>query len=125
MDRRNNAIRDQGTLTCPPGSYAFATSGQSGKSVDRVSGLTCRNIYTGAVSNATGNAFGGGGGKASTKPIDCGGDALTGFWFNSKNYVNLDGFGGVCRVRLAAEVVVGCYSGRRVERDRLLRQRHR
>ena len=95
---RNNAIRDQGTLTCPPGSYAFATSGQSGKSVDRVSGLTCRNIYTGAVSNATGNAFGGGGGKASTKPIDCGGDALTGFWFNSKNYVNLDGFGGVCRV---------------------------
>lgn len=66
---RNNAIRDQGTLTCPPGSYAFATSGQSGKSVDRVSCLTCRNIYTGAVSTATGNAFGGGGGKASTRPL--------------------------------------------------------
>ena len=91
----NNSRRDQGTLTCPPGSYAFATSGQSGKSVDRISGLTCRNIYTGAVSNATGNGFGGGGGRASGAPIDCGGDALTGFWTFSN--INLDGFGGYCR----------------------------
>lgn len=91
----NNSRRDQGTLTCPPGSYAFATSGQSGRSVDKISGLTCRNIYTGAITGASGNAFGGGGGKASGRPIDCGGDALTGFWTFSNT--NLDGFGGFCR----------------------------
>ena len=65
--------------------------------MDSISGLSCRNIYTGAVSSASGNGFGGGGGKASTNPINCGNDGLTGFWVNSSRNVNLDGFGGVCR----------------------------
>ena len=93
----NNSISGQGTLTCPPGSYAFATQGQSGASVDSISGLSCRNIFTGATSQATGSGFGGGGGKPSTQPITCGNDGLTGFWVNSSKNVNLDGFGGVCR----------------------------
>ena len=49
------------------------------------------------MSTSSGNAFGGGGGKASTKPIDCGADGLTGFWTYTNKNVNLDGFGGVFR----------------------------
>lgn len=91
----NGSLFESGTLTCPPGSYAFATTGQSGRSVDRVAGLKCRNIYNGAESMASGNGFGGGGGKAAKYPVDCGGNALTGFATISNT--NLDGFGGRCR----------------------------
>ena len=91
----NGDLKESGMLTGPPGSYAFATTGKSGKSVDRVEGLKCRNIYDNKESMATGNGFGGGGGKAAKYPVDCGGDGLTGFATISNT--NLDGLGGRCR----------------------------
>lgn len=94
---QNNTAKNQGTITCPAGSYAYGTFGQSGGSVDSISGLNCRNIYTGATAVASQGGFGGGGGKASTKPINCGGNGLVGFWTYTRNNYNLDGLGGICR----------------------------
>ena len=101
----NNNLSGAGTITCPAGSYAYGTTGRSGKSVDYIGGLNCRNIYTGATTTVTNGAFGGGGGGTSTKPVDCGSGGLTGFWTASNNNVNLDGYGGACRP------TSGCGSG--------------
>jgi len=100
----NNSLSGASTISCPAGSYAYSTNGQSGKSVDQISGLNCRNIYTGATTSV-GGGFGGGGGGASSKPVDCGAGGLTGFWTASNNNVNLDGYGGACRP------TSGCGSG--------------
>lgn len=94
---QNNSIKNQGTITCPPGSYAYGTTGQSGGSVDSISGLNCRNIYTGATSTVNQGGFGGGGGKTSSQAINCGGNGLAGFWTYTHNNANLDGIGGICR----------------------------
>ncbi|DBA82213.1 TPA: hypothetical protein ACH3X1_007195 [Trebouxia sp. C0004] len=96
---QNNSLHQnsQGTITCPAGSYAYGTFGQSGKSVDSISGLKCRNIFDGTTSTVNQGGFGGGGGKASTNPIDCGGSGLAGFWTYTNNNTNLDGLGGICR----------------------------
>lgn len=98
----NNSLSGASTISCPAGSYAYSTNGQSGKSVDQISGLNCRNIYTGATTSV-GGGFGGGGGKPSSKPVDCGSGGLTGFW--TASVVNLDGYGGACRP------TSGCGSG--------------
>ena len=98
----NNSLSGASTISCPAGSYAYSTNGQSGKSVDQISGLNCRNIYTGATTSV-GGGFGGGGGKPSSKPVDCGSGGLTGFW--TASVVNLDWYGGACRP------TSGCGSG--------------
>ncbi|MCJ1242704.1 hypothetical protein MMC14_010713 [Varicellaria rhodocarpa] len=99
IGQNNSLAKDsQGTITCPAGSYAYGTFGQSGGSVDSISGLKCRNIYDGTTSTVNQGGFGGPGGKASTSPIDCGNNGLMGFWTYTKNNTNLDGLGGICRV---------------------------
>ena len=67
----NRLLSGQSTLQCPPASYVTGTLGQSGGWSDRISGVTCKNVYTGATSTVTNGGFGGSGGKSSTNPITC------------------------------------------------------
>ena len=100
----NSNLHGAGSITCPAASYAYSTGGRSGGSVDAITALNCRNVYTGATTTVTNGGFGGGGGGTSTKPVDCGAGGLTGFWGASNNG-NLDGYGGACRP------TTGCGSG--------------
>ena len=87
-------LRDpRGTISCPAASYATGTIGLSGNWVDSISGLSCRNVLTGATSVASGK-IGGGGGKQSTLPITCAGsDGLAGFgWKSGWGLMQLSGW---------------------------------
>lgn len=91
----NSSIHDQRTLACPTGSYAYAVMGQSGKSVDQITGIKCKNVFDGSMSTNTTNRVGGTGGSAPKTPIACDpNQPLHGFKFWAQT--NLDGLTGVC-----------------------------
>jgi hypothetical protein len=69
--------------------------GQSGKSVDQITGLKCKDVFNGSLSTITTNRIGGTGGSAPTNAIACDpNQALHGFKYWAGT--NLDGLTGVC-----------------------------
>ena len=85
-----------GSITCPQASYITDLTGRAGDNVFQITGATCRNVATGAITRASGGTMGGvtDGNPISISCAQAQGDGLAGFAHRSET--DVEGLSGVC-----------------------------